>query len=89
MSLNPSLWLAIASTLLYFAAGVFREFLVVWYYRSVSRGHRYSASGLAGGIELWDLIVLSIIITSGWNLRLVLAYTVGVVIGTYGGMLKK
>jgi len=69
--------------LLYFAAGFGREVLCVLYYRAVSTRRPFRASGLAGGIELYDLIVLASIIKSGWDPLLLIAYTVGVVGGTY------
>jgi hypothetical protein len=67
----------------YCLAGLSREFLVVAYYRKISRSRAYSASGLAGGIELFDFLVLATIIQSGWNPVLLGAYTLGVMLGTY------
>jgi hypothetical protein len=69
----------------YFAAGGFREILCVSYYRSVTRRRDFAASGLAGGLELYDLIVLAFIIQSGWSPYLVVAYTLGVMVGTFCG----
>jgi hypothetical protein len=71
------------SVLLYFVAGFFREALTVSYYRAVGRKRDYSASGLAGGIELYDFLVLAAVIRSGWNPVLLVAYTVGVMLGTF------
>jgi len=67
----------------YCAAGFFREVLCVLYYRAVSTRRPLSASGLAGGIELYDLIVLASIIRNDWNPTLLVAYTIGVIGGTY------
>jgi hypothetical protein len=69
--------------LAYAVAGFGREVLCVLYYRAVSTRRPFRASGLAGGIELYDLIVLASIIKSGWDPLLLIAYTVGVVGGTY------
>lgn len=80
-SLHP---LLIAS-ILYLAAGAFREFIVVCYYRKVANRMPLSASGLAGGIEFFDLIVLAAIFRSGFHPLLMAAYTLGVMIGTYIG----
>jgi hypothetical protein len=71
------------TVLLYFAAGFFREILCVLYYRAVSTKRPLKASGLAGGLELYDLLVLASIIQSGWNPVLLLAYVGGVVGGTF------
>ena len=67
----------------YCLAGLAREFLVVAYYRKISKSRAYSASGLAGGIELFDFVVLATIIQSGWNPVLLAAYTIGVMLGTF------
>lgn len=75
----------LAVALAYFAAGAFREAACVSYYKAVSRARNFTASGLAGGLELYDLLVLSLIIKSGWSPLLIGAYTVGVVVGTYMG----
>jgi hypothetical protein len=80
MSLN----LVIAGAM-YLAAGAFREIICVTYYKAVTAKKPLSASGLAGGIELWDLIILAAIFRSGFNPLLMLAYTVGVVAGTFVG----
>jgi hypothetical protein len=77
-----SLSLVIAGAM-YLAAGAFREGLCVSYYRAVSTKRPLSASGLAGGIELFDLIVLAAIFRSGFNPILMLAYTIGVMLGTF------
>jgi len=69
--------------LAYLAAGAAREVLCVGYYRAVSTKRPLSASGLAGGIELWDLLVLAAIFRSGFNPWLMVAYTIGVIAGTY------
>jgi len=69
---------------LYLAAGAFRESIVVLYYRAISMKRPLSASGLAGGIEFFDLIVLAAIFRSAFNPILMVAYTIGVIIGTYG-----
>lgn len=80
--MSPLLSMVIASAL-YLAAGAFREFIVVLYYKSVTARKAGSASGLAGGIELFDLVVLAAIFRSGFNPTLMIFYTIGVVIGTY------
>jgi hypothetical protein len=74
--------MAMASAL-YMAAGAFREFIVVCYYKRVTARKAGSASGLAGGIELFDLIILAAIFRSGFNPWLMVAYTIGVIVGTY------
>lgn len=73
----------IITSALYLAAGAFREALCVSYYRAVSLRRPLSASGLAGGIELYDLLVLAAILKSGFNPVLMAAYCGGVIIGTY------
>lgn len=82
--MSPLLSIVIASAL-YLAAGAFREFIVVCYYKSVTARRAGSASGLAGGIELFDLVILAAIFRSGFNPILMLAYTAGVVCGTFYG----
>ena len=82
--MNNLLPLLIASVL-YMAAGAFRESIVVCYYKAVSARRSLSASGLAGGIELFDLVVLAAIFRSGFHPVLMLAYTIGVVAGTFIG----
>jgi len=62
---------------------------VVTYYRLIAKNKRYSVSGLAGGIEAYDLLVLATVIQSGWNPVLLGAYTVGVMVGTFLGMSRK
>jgi len=71
--------------LAYFAAGALREFVVVLYYRSVSDRKDFAASGLAGGLELYDVAILAAIIGSGWSIPLIAAYTGGVMVGTFYG----
>lgn len=80
-SLHP---LLIASVL-YLAAGVCRESVVCFYYRKVTDKKPLSASGLAGAIEFFDLVVLAAIFRSGFHPALLGSYTVGVIIGTYLG----
>ena len=75
--------------LLYFAAGAFREILVVTYYRLIAKNRKYSVSGLAGGIEAYDFLVLATVIRSGWNPVLLGSYVLGVMVGTFIGMCKK
>ena len=82
--MNSLLPLLIAAAI-YMAAGAFRESIVVCYYRKVQDRRPLSASGLAGGIELFDLLVLAAIFRSGFHPALMLGYVVGVVIGTYLG----
>jgi hypothetical protein len=81
--MSPTLFVLVMTGLLYFAAGFFREVICVLYYRAVSTKAPLKASGLAGGLELYDLLVLASIIKSGWNPILLLAYVAGVVGGTY------
>ena len=81
--MNPTLFVLVMTGPLYFAAGFFREVICVLYYRAVSTKAPLKASGLAGGLELYDLLVLASIIKSGWNPILLLAYVAGVVGGTY------
>ena len=76
--------MAIASAL-YLAAGAFREILVVRYYGAVSGKRALCASGLAGAIEVYDLIVLAAIFRSGFHPILMASYAAGVVCGTYFG----
>lgn len=73
----------LAKGALYFLAGCMREVLTVLYYRAVSKKRDYSASGLAGGIELYDFVVLASVIQSEWDPLLLGCYVVGVVIGTF------
>ena len=80
--MSPLLSMVIASAL-YLAAGAFREFIVVCYYKSVTARKAGSASGLAGGIELFDLIILAAIFRSGFHPIMMIFYTIGVVIGTF------
>lgn len=86
--MNPTL-LMVSVALAYMAAGAFREVLVVTYYRLIAKNKRYSVSGLAGGIEAYDLLVLALVIRSGWSPLLLVSYTLGVMIGTFLGMSKK
>ena len=87
--LNSPLLPVLATCLLYLTAGAFREAVVVSYYRAIAKNKRFSASGLAGGIELYDLVVLYAILKSGWSPILLGSYVIGVVVGTYLGMCKK
>lgn len=80
--MNPILLMA-GTVLLYFVAGLVREVLTVSYYKSVIRKRDYSASGLAGGIEAYDFLVLATIIKSGWNPVLITAYVAGTMLGTF------
>ena len=82
--MSPLLTMVIASVL-YMAAGAFREILVVRYYGAVSGRRAWSASGLAGAIEGYDLLILAAIFRSGFHPVLMLAYTIGVVAGTFIG----
>ena len=82
--MNPLLGL-VAVAMAYFSAGAFREVICVSYYRSVSRKKDYAASGLARGLELYDILILSLIIKSGWSPMLIASYTAGVVVGTFVG----
>ena len=75
----------VVASALFMAAGAFRESIVVVYYHRVVARKSLSASGLAGGIELFDLLVLASIFKSGFHPVLLVAYTIGVVIGTYLG----
>jgi hypothetical protein len=86
--MSPLLSMVIASAL-YLAAGAFREVLVVTYYRLIAKNKRYSVSGLAGGIEAYDLLVLALVIQSGWSPLLMGSYVLGVMVGTFLGMSKK
>jgi hypothetical protein len=67
----------------YFVAGTIREILCIFYYRAVTRKRDYAASGLAGGIEFYDLLILATIIRGGWSIPLMIAYTAGVMAGTF------
>jgi hypothetical protein len=87
--MTPTLFVHAVTVLLYMAAGAFREVLVVQYYKSVGKDKKYSASGLAGAIELYDLLVLATVIQSGWNPVLLAVYVTGVMVGTFLGMSKK
>jgi len=83
--LNSPLPVIAATLLAYFAAGGFREILCVSYYRAVSKKKDYAASGLAGGLELYDVLILALIIRSGWSPLLIGTYTCGVIVGTFLG----
>ena len=87
--MNPTLLVTLLTVMAYVAVGAFREILVVTYYRLIAKNKRYSVSGLAGGIEAYDLLVLATVIQSGWNPVLLGAYTVGVMVGTFLGMSRK
>lgn len=67
----------------YFFAGAIRECLLVSYYRAIAKKKDYTASGLAGGIEFYDFIILAAIIRGGWKIPLMIAYTLGVMAGTF------
>lgn len=82
--MNNLLSIVIAS-FLYLAAGAFRESVVCFYYRKVVDRKALSASGLAGGIEFFDIVVLAAIFRSGFHPALMASYAVGVMIGTYIG----
>jgi len=81
--MTQTLFIPTMAVILYFAAGFLREVLCVLYYRAVSTRHPLKASGLAGGLELYDLLVLASIIQSGWNPVLLAGYVIGVVAGTF------
>ena len=83
------LLLTISVALAYMAAGAFREVLVVTYYKLIAKNKRYSVSGLAGGIEAYDLLVLALVIQSGWSPILMGSYVIGVMAGTLLGMSRK
>jgi hypothetical protein len=71
---------------IYFLAGAFKEALVVLYYKAmIKRGKqaRWRASGLAGGIDAYDWIVLVTVLKSHWTVELIVAYVLGVMVGTY------
>lgn len=87
--MTPTLLVLMLTVLAYVAVGAFREVLVVTYYRLIAKNKRYSVSGLAGAIELYDLLVLATVIQSGWNPVLLAAYVTGVMVGTFLGMGKK
>lgn len=87
--MSQTLFVSVMTVLLYMAAGAFREALVVSYYRLIAKNKRWSVSGLAGGIELYDLLILGMVIKSGWNPILLAGYVIGVMIGTAIGMGKK
>jgi hypothetical protein len=84
--MTPTLLGGLLITLAYVSVGAFREVLVVTYYKLIAKNRRYSVSGLAGAIELYDLLVLATVIQSGWNPVLLGAYVVGVMLGTLIGM---
>jgi hypothetical protein len=81
--MTQTLFIVTMTAILYFAAGFLREVLCVLYYRAVSTKRPFQASGLAGGLELYDLLVLASIIQSGWNPVLLLGYVLGVIGGTF------
>jgi hypothetical protein len=83
--MNPLSELAVVA-ILYFMAGLGREILTISYYRSVIRKKDYSASGLAGGIEAYDFLILATIIRSGWNPLLITSYIIGTMAGTFISM---
>jgi hypothetical protein len=87
--MSQTLFVSIITALLYLAAGAFREALVVQYYKLIAKNRRYAVSGLAGGVELYDLLVLATVIKSGWNPVLLGAYVIGVMVGTFIGMGNK
>lgn len=73
----------------YFVAGTMREYVLVQYYRAMTGGKSWCASGLAGGIEVYDILVLAYIIKGDWNPVSIAAYTLGVMVGTYFGTRRK
>jgi hypothetical protein len=87
--MTQTLFVTLLTVMAYVAVGGFREILVVTYYRLIAKNKRYSVSGLAGGIEAYDFLVLATVIQSGWNPVLLTAYVVGVMIGTFLGMTRK
>lgn len=71
---------------LYFLAGAMKEALVVLYYKAMGkhgRKARWYASGLAGGIDAYDWLVLVTVLKSEWTVELIIAYILGVMVGTY------
>ena len=67
--------------LLYFGAGLLRDALGTLYYRAISDRWDWSASGLAGGITLYDIVVLAALLRE-WSLSLAIAYAAGCAVGT-------
>jgi hypothetical protein len=67
--------------LAYFAAGLLRDALGTTYYRAISGKWVLSASALAGGITLYDLLVLATLLKQ-WSVGLAVAYAVGTAAGT-------
>jgi hypothetical protein len=68
--------------LAYFAAGVLRDGMSIFYYRAISNRRALSVSLWAGGITLYDLLVLATLLTK-WNLLLAISYAVGCAAGSF------
>jgi multidrug transporter EmrE-like cation transporter len=66
---------------LYFLAGVGGDFLIARYYLAMSRRSRFSASGLAIVITLFNFYVLGRIVVNE-NVPLQIAFALGTGIGT-------
>jgi multidrug transporter EmrE-like cation transporter len=67
--------------ILYFLAGVGGDFLIAKYYICMSRSARFSASGLAIVITLFNFYVLGRIVVNE-NVPLQIAFALGTGIGT-------
>lgn len=67
----------------YFCTGLVRDALGCLYYLAVSKEKAKKAGLLAGGIELFDLLVIVSIAKMGWPLELGVAYAFGTALGTY------
>jgi hypothetical protein len=66
---------------LYFAAGIAGDFLIARYYIAMSRHSRFSASGLAIAITLFNFYVLGRIVVNE-NVPLLISFAFGTGIGT-------
>ena len=87
--MTQTLFISLLTAMAYLAVGAFREILVVTYYRLIAKNKKYSVSGLAGGIEAYDLLVLALVIQSGWSPLLMGSCVIGVMAGTLMGMSRK
>lgn len=68
-------------SILYFLAGVGGDYLIARYYLAMSRSARFSASGLAVVITLFNFYVLGRIVVNE-NVPLQIAFALGTGIGT-------
>ena len=67
---------------LYFAVGLVRDGMAALYYLSISKRQDWWASGLAGALTLFDLVIIVAVVKSNRPL-LAVAYAAGTAAGTF------